>query len=79
MQRATIISITFKSCNALLRTLLVRIRSYTESVRRYKFLISDIYHEVTLYVNKDARIRGYFSKAKAVPEQASLGNTDLVH
>jgi hypothetical protein len=30
-------------------------------------------------VNKDVRIRRYFSKPEVVPEQASLGSNDLVH
>jgi hypothetical protein len=31
-----------------------------------------------IYVSKDARIRGYFSKPKGVREQKSLENTALV-
>jgi len=41
MKRATIIVIKVKSCNALLRMVLVRICSYLKSVLRYTFLILD--------------------------------------
>jgi hypothetical protein len=39
IKRATIILIKVKSCNALLRMLLVCIRNYLQSVLKYKFLL----------------------------------------
>jgi hypothetical protein len=75
---ATISLIKVKSCSALLRMLLVCIRSYLKSLLRYKFLILDTYHqELYIYVSKDVRIRGYFSKPKGISEQKSLGNADI--
>jgi hypothetical protein len=32
-----------------------------------------------IYVSKDVRIRGYFTKPKGVRKQKSLGNTALQH
>jgi len=57
--------------------LLECIRSYLKSVLRYKYLILDTYHQdiLYIYVSKDVRIRGYFSKAKKVCEKKSLGNS----
>ena len=72
-KRATIILIKVKSCNALLRMLLVCTRSYLKSVLRYKFLILDTYHPDTIYVSKDVRIRRYFSKANGAREQKAWG------
>jgi len=39
----------------------------------------DTYHPHTyyIYVSKDVRIRGYFSKARLVREHKSLGNAGL--
>jgi hypothetical protein len=66
MKGVTVILVTVKSCNALLRMLLVRFRSYLKSILRYKFLMLATYHPGTpYYVSKDARIR-CFSK----PEEA---------
>ena len=56
MKRPTVILIKVKSCNALLRMLLVFIRSYLKSVLRYKFLIMDTYHQDTIFTW--ARMRG---------------------
>ena len=50
-KRATINSIKVKSCNALLRMLLVCISTYLKSVLRYKFLIFDTYHPAALYLS----------------------------
>jgi hypothetical protein len=54
-KRATINLITVKSRNALLRVLLVCIRSYLISVVRYKFLILDTCHPDTLYLREQGR------------------------
>ena len=48
-KRVTFISIKVKSRNALLRMLLVCIRSYLKSVLRYKFLIFDTYHPYSTF------------------------------
>jgi len=74
-ERATIILIKVKSCNALLHVLLACIGSCLKSALRYKFLILGIDHPETLYL--DVRIRGYFSKPKEVREQTTFGNPDL--
>jgi hypothetical protein len=66
-KRATIILIKVKSCNALLRMLLVCMNMYLKSDLTYKFLILNTYHPDTPhldYMSKDVRIRGYFSKRK---------------
>jgi hypothetical protein len=52
MRRATVSLIMVKSRNALLRVLLVYIRSYIKSVLRYIFLILDSYHPDTLYLRE---------------------------
>jgi len=52
--------------------LLVCIRKcrYLKSVLRYEFLILDINQPAAyIYVSKDVRIRGYFSKPNPVREQ----------
>jgi hypothetical protein len=72
-KRATIILVKVKSCNVLLRMLLVCIRRYLKSVLRYTFSILDTYHPGTIYVSKDVRIRGYFSKPEGVRQQKSYG------
>jgi capsular polysaccharide biosynthesis protein len=73
MKLAAIGLIKVKSCNALLRLLLLCI-----SFLIYKFLILDTYHQNTyIYVSKNVRIRGYFSKSKGVREQKRLGTSDL--
>ena len=48
-KRATITAIKVKSCNALLRILLVCVSIYQKSVMRYKFLILDTYHQDTIF------------------------------
>jgi hypothetical protein len=51
-KRATIILIKVKSCNTLLRVLLVRIIICLKSVLRYKLLVVDAYHADTLYLRE---------------------------
>jgi len=77
-QLATVSLIKVKSCNALLRMLLMCIIAYLKSIRIYTFLIlRTIDGTLCIYVSKDLRIRGYFSKPKGVRERRSLGNTAL--
>jgi hypothetical protein len=61
--------------------LLVGIIFYLKSVLRYNFFLfwKPIIQAICIYVSKDVRIRGYFSKPKGVREQQSLGNTVLNH
>jgi len=59
-KRATVILIKVKSCNALLRMLLVCIRGHLKSDLRYNFfnfvyVLTDASY---IYVSKDVRIRG---------------------
>jgi hypothetical protein len=50
----------------------------SEIILRYKYLIVNTFHsESYIYVSKDVRIRGYFSKPEEVRKQRSLGNTGL--
>ena len=62
--------IKVKSCGALLHMLLVCSHSYLKSVLRYKFLsfgyLSSGHY---IYVSKDVRIRGNFSKLKGLHGQ----------
>ena len=51
-KRATVSLIKVKSCNALLRMLLLCFRSYLTSVLRYKFLILDTCHPDALYLRE---------------------------
>jgi hypothetical protein len=53
-KRSTVSSMQAKSCNALLRMLLVctRISIYLKSFLRYKFLILDTYHPDTSYLRE---------------------------
>jgi hypothetical protein len=51
-KRVTVLLLKVKSCKALLRTLLLWIRSYLQSVLRRKFLILDIFHPDTPYVRQ---------------------------
>jgi hypothetical protein len=45
---------------------------------RYRFLILDAYQlDIYIYVSKDVRIRGYFSKAKGVREQTNMEDTGI--
>jgi hypothetical protein len=48
-KRATVSLIKVKSCNALLRMLLVCICSYLKLVLRYKLLILDTYNPDTIF------------------------------
>jgi hypothetical protein len=68
---------SFPPSSALLRVLLVRIRSHLRSFLRYKFLILGTYHPDYIYVSKNVRIRCYLSEPKGVHDQNNLGNTDL--
>ena len=49
MKRATVILINVKSCNALLRMLLLCIYSYLQSVLTYTFLILDTHHPDNMF------------------------------
>jgi hypothetical protein len=51
-KQATISLIKVRSCSALLRMLLVCIRSYLKSVLAYAFLILDTCHPDTLYLHQ---------------------------
>jgi hypothetical protein len=54
-KRATVSLIKVKSCNTLLRMLLVCIGSYLKSVLRYKFLILCVYQQDYLYLREQGR------------------------
>jgi len=59
----------------MLRVPLVCIRSYLKLLLRYELQILRAYHpDVSIYVSKDVRILGYFSKPKGVREQRGLEN-----
>jgi hypothetical protein len=78
MRQATISLIMVKSCNELLRMLLICILSYLKSVLGYKFLILDSYHPNAVYL----REQGYedpwsFLEAEWGREQKRLGNIPL--
>jgi hypothetical protein len=51
-----------KPCSALLCVLLVCIHSYLKSFLSYKFIILDTRCPDYIYVSKDVKICGYFSK-----------------
>jgi hypothetical protein len=51
-KRGTMRFTRVKSCNALWRMLLIRIRSYLKSVLRYKFLTLATYHPDTIYIRE---------------------------
>jgi hypothetical protein len=69
-KRKTVLLIKVESANAFLHMLLVCIRSYLKSIMRYIFLILIlIIRTHNIYVGKDVKIRGYFSKANGVREQ----------
>jgi len=66
--RMTVSLIKVKSCNALLRMLLVCIGSYLKLVLRYKFLITGTYHRDTLYIRKQGCVDLWlFFEFKRVP------------
>jgi hypothetical protein len=72
--RARVSLVKVKSCSALLHVVLVCISIYLNSVLRYRVLIFDTYRPVLyIYVSKDVRIRGYFSKPKGILEKKNLG------
>jgi len=59
--------------------LLLCICSYLKSVLRHKFLnFGYLSSRHCIYISKDVRIRGYFSKPTGVHKQKSLGNTAVV-
>jgi hypothetical protein len=66
--------IKVKSCNIFLHMLLVCICSYIFSVLRYTFLI---FYAYCIYIIKDKRICGCFSKAEGVSEHKCSENTVL--
>jgi hypothetical protein len=69
---------TKRATVSLITYVLACIRIYLKSVLRHKYLILDTYYpDICIYVRKDVRISGYFSKPKGVREQKSLGNTGL--
>ena len=66
--------IKVKSCNALLRTLFVYIRSYLKSVLRYTFLILDTYHPDNIYLRVQwCEDSWLFFEAKSGPRAKTLG------
>jgi hypothetical protein len=74
--RGTVSLIKVKLCNSLLRMPFVCIRSYLKSVLRHTFLILDTYiRKLNIYVSKDVRIRGYFSKPKGVQKGEKFWGT----
>ena len=88
-KRATISLINGKSCNTLLRMLLECIRSYLQSVLRYKYFkfgylsythtLYHIYIHIyihTIFTWARKGIRGYLSKSNGIRQQKSLRNTD---
>jgi hypothetical protein len=59
--------------------LLLCICSYLKSVLRYKFInFGYLSSKHCIYIRKDVRIHGYFSKPIGVHKQKSLGNTVVV-
>ena len=51
-------------------------RSLLKSVLRFKFLILGTYQpDIYIYVGKDVRIRGYFSKSKGIRGQKNFWET----
>jgi hypothetical protein len=75
-KRETVILIKVKSCNALLRMLLVCIRGYLKSDLRSKFLILATYELGTpyIYVSKDMKIHEYFFEDKRDSRAKTFGN-----
>jgi hypothetical protein len=69
--------IRVRSCSAVLRMLLVsNLRSYHKISSDINFLFwIPIIWTSYIYVSKDVRIRGCFSRPKGVREQKSLGKT----
>ena len=51
-EASTVTSIKVIACNALLRVLLVCVRSYRKLVLSYRFLILDTYHPGLLYLRE---------------------------
>jgi hypothetical protein len=75
---ATVSLIKIKSCNALLRMLLVYIGSYLKSVLRYKLLILDTYRPDTLYLREQGcEDLWLFLEVRRVNEHETLVSTAL--
>jgi hypothetical protein len=73
-KRPTVILIKVKSCNTLLRMLLLCIGGYLKSVLRYKFVIPDTYHSDTLYLSEQGCEDPWlFSKPKGGPRAKKSG------
>jgi len=67
-----------KSCNELLRTLLICISIYLKSFLRYTVLIFDTYHPDIIYVREQGLEDPWLLfEAKNGPRGKSLGNTTL--
>ena len=63
-----------KSCNALIRMLLLCISICLESVLKYKFLMLDSYHLDTVYLREQGSDDSWlFLKPKGSREQERLG------
>ena len=75
-KRATLILIKVRSCSTLLHMLLARVRSYLQSVMRYKYLNLNTYHPATVYwCEKGCEDPWLFFEAKRGPRAKRLGNT----
>ena len=78
--QATNIFIKFKTCNALLRILLVRIRSYLQSVLKYNFLNFGYYHPDDQYLREQECDDPWLLFApKGACEQKRLENSATMH
>jgi hypothetical protein len=76
MKQVKISLIKIKSCNALLRLLLVCICSYLQLFLRYKYLILDTYHLDTQHLHEQGgEDLWLLSKPNGVLKQKCLGNT----
>jgi hypothetical protein len=73
MKQATVCLIRVKSCNALLRMLVVCIRSYLKAALNYKFLILDIYHPDNLLVQRCEDPWLFFEAKRGPPAEKKYG------
>jgi hypothetical protein len=79
-KRATANLIKVKSCNALLRVLLVPIRSSLKLVLKYKYLNLNTYHLDTPYLReKECEEPWLFFESKSGTRTKKLGTTGLRH
>ena len=70
----TVILMKVKSCNALLRILLLDISGCLKSILRQKYLISDTYHPDTLYLRQQrCEDLWLFFEAKRGPRAKKFG------